>query len=92
MKNFWKLFSPFFPLALKLILAHFSHDRDSLRQAMIQRSLSFSQMSVIDYGASNPNELGKSTTESVRELISFFVAFLLGIEDKLILLYCLYSC
>lgn len=26
---------------------------------MIQRSLSFSQMSVIDYGANNPNELGE---------------------------------
>lgn len=33
--------------------------RDSLRQAMIQRSLSFSQISVIDYGVNNSNELGK---------------------------------
>ncbi|XP_070495014.1 uncharacterized protein [Chironomus tepperi] len=31
---------------------------DSLRQAMIQRSLSFSRISVIDYGMNNSNELG----------------------------------
>lgn len=40
-------------------LPHFSLNRDSLRQAMIQRSLSFTQMIVIDYGVNNPNELGK---------------------------------
>ncbi|CRL03588.1 CLUMA_CG016274, isoform B [Clunio marinus] len=31
---------------------------DSLRQAMLQRNLSFSQISVIDYGVNNSNELG----------------------------------